>query len=194
MSWYDLNEKEESITQYKSRVRYDAIISAKASSFKDIANAELEKNVQYRFVTNNHFNTITVIQFLFEKYKIESISIAIYRMNQKSVDKLIEFIEITKMDVKILLSNFFRENKRYEKWCETLINYSQGKKNVVVGFGLNHAKVFIARTKCNRHIVFEGSGNLSDNARIEQYLIEDCKTTYDFHNQWISKFLTDGIY
>lgn len=118
MSWYDLNEKEESITQYKSRVRYDAIISAKASSFKDIANAELEKNVQYRFVTNNHFNTITVIQFLFEKYKIESISIAIYRMNQKSVDKLIEFIEITKMDVKILLSNFFRENKRYEKWCE----------------------------------------------------------------------------
>lgn len=40
-------------------------------------------------------------------------------------------------------------------------------------------------TKDNRHIVFEGSGNLSDNARIEQYLIEDNETTYNFHKEWI---------
>jgi len=194
MSWHNLTEKEENINQYKSRVKYDEIICAKASAFKDIADVELMENVQYRFVTNNHFNAITVIQFLFEKYEIVSISIAIYRMNQKSVNKLIEFIEKTDMKVKILLSNFFRENKRYEKWCETLINYAIGKENVIVGFGLNHAKVFTALTKCNRHIVFEGSGNLSDNARIEQYLIEDCKATYDFHNEWITKFLTDEIY
>jgi hypothetical protein len=63
--------------------------------------------------------------------------------------------------------------------------YAENKKDVQISFAVNHAKVFIAKTKDNRHIVFEGSGNLSDNARIEQYLIEDNEVTYNFHKQWI---------
>ena len=86
----------------------------------------------------------------------------------------------------ILLSSFFRENKRYEKWAEELLMYANNKKDVNICFAVNHAKVFIAKTKDLRHIVFEGSGNLSDNARIEQYLIEDNEMTYNFHKEWIT--------
>ena len=63
--------------------------------------------------------------------------------------------------------------------------YSRSKENVKIVFANNHAKVFLAKTKCNKHIVFEGSGNLADNGRIEQYLLENNKTTFDFHKEWI---------
>lgn len=41
------------------------------------------------------------------------------------------------------------------------------------------------KTLEDEYFVIEGSGNLSDNARIEQYLFEQCKETYDFHVSWM---------
>lgn len=110
-------------------------------------------------------------------------------MNLLSVNKLKSIIDAGNIKCSILLSSFFRENKRYERWAEELIMYADKKENVKVSFAVNHAKVFIAKTKDLKYIVFEGSGNLSDNARIEQYLIEDNETVYNFHKEWISNTL-----
>ena len=185
MAWYDLNEKQESKREYLARVKYDEIICKKTRKFTDVIGNELSKNVQYRLVTEQSFNAIIVIDYLLKKYELIEIYIAVYRMNQVSVNKLKAIIDSDEISCSILLSSFFRENKKYERWAEELIMYSTKKKNVNVAFALNHAKVFLAKTKDNRHIVFEGSGNLSDNARIEQYLIEDNETTYNFHKEWI---------
>jgi len=61
--------------------------------------------------------------------------------------------------------------------------------NVKTSFYHSHAKIFLAKTKCDKYIVFEGSGNLSDNARLEQYLFENNKETYEFHKNWIENIL-----
>ena len=184
MSWHNLLEpKSESLREYKLKSKYENIMLKKADSFKDIVGVELKQNEQYRFVTNNSFNAITVLNYVSKNFEIEEIIIAVYRMNLLSVQQLKEFIE-TNIPVYILLSDFFRENKRYERWCHELISYSQHNSNAHVSFAHNHAKVFLAKTK-NMHLVFEGSGNLSDNARIEQYLFENNKQSYDFHKSWI---------
>ena len=146
-------------------------------------------NVQYRMVTEQSFNAIVVIDFLLKRYELIEIYIAVYRMNEQSVNKLKSIIDAGNIKCSILLSSFFRENKRYERWAEELIMYAEKKENVEVSFAVNHAKVFIAKTKDLKFIVFEGSGNLSDNARIEQYLIEDNETTYNFHKEWITNTL-----
>ena len=185
MAWYDLNEKQESKREYLARVKYDEIVCKKTKNFTDVIGDELTKNVQYRLVTEQSFNAIIVIDFLLKKYELIEIYIAVYRMNEASVNKLKTIIDSDKISCSILLSSFFRENKKYERWAEELIMYAKNKKNVNVAFAVNHAKVFLAKTKDNRYIVFEGSGNLSDNARIEQYLIEDNEITYNFHKQWI---------
>lgn len=185
MAWYDLNEKQESKQEYLARVKHDEIICKKTKNFTDVIGNELSKNVQYRLVTENSFNAIVVIDYLLKKYELIEIYIAVYRMNQVSVNKLKSIIDSDEISCSILLSSFFRENKKYERWAEELIMYATKKKNVKVAFALNHAKVFLAKTKDNRHIVFKGSGNLSDNSRIEQYLIEDNEITYNFHKEWI---------
>lgn len=185
MAWYDLNEKKETKREYLARVKYDEIICKKTKNFIDVIGDELSKNVQYRLVTEQSFNAIIVIDYLLKKYELIEVYIAVYRMNEVSVNKLKSIIDSDEILCSILLSSFFRENKKYERWAEELIMYASKKNNVNVAFAVNHAKVFLAKTKDNRYIVFEGSGNLSDNARIEQYLIEDNETTYNFHKEWI---------
>ncbi len=189
MAWWDLNEKQETKKDYLRRVKYDEIVCKKTKNFIDIIGDELTPNVQYRMVTSQSFNAIIVIEYLLKKYDLIEIYIAVYRMNLLSVNKLKSIIDAGNIKCSILLSSFFRENKRYERWAEELIMYADKKENVKVSFAVNHAKVFIAKTKDLKYIVFEGSGNLSDNARIEQYLIEDNETVYNFHKEWISNTL-----
>ena len=189
MAWYDINvevKEVEANKEYLQKIKYDEIICKKTKNFTDIIGEDLPENIQYRFVTEMAFNAIIVIEYLLQKYELEAIYIAVYRMNQLSVSRLKTIIDKSDVECHILLSSFFRENKRYEKWCEDLMMYSRSKENVKIVFANNHAKVFLAKTKCNKYICFEGSGNLADNGRIEQYLLENNKTTFDFHKEWIT--------
>jgi len=189
MAWYDLNAKKETKREYLARVEYEQIVCKRAKSFMDIVDGELLPNIQYRIITEQGFNAISVIEYLGKFYELQEIHIAVYRMNQVAVRVLTDFIENKSLKCGILLSSFFRENKKYEAWSRDLILFAENKPNVKIVFSWNHAKVFLAKTKCGKHIVFEGSGNLSDNARIEQYIIEDNQSTYNFHKSWIEEIL-----
>jgi hypothetical protein len=192
MAWYDLNEEKETKKDYLQRVKYEKILCRRTKNFTDIIGDDLSPNVQYRLVTEKSFNAIVVLEYLLKRYELIEIYMAVYRMNQLSVNRLKSIIDSGRIKCSILLSSFFRENKKYERWAENLIQYADRKENVKVAFALNHAKVFIAKTKDNRHIVFEGSGNLSDNARIEQYMIEDNELTYNFHKEWIANTINSS--
>ena len=186
MAWYYLNEKQqESRRDYIQRVKYNEIVCERSKDLTGIIGEGLEKNIQYRFVTDRSFNAIVVIDYILQQFEITEIVIAVYRMNLRAVQRLMEIIDNGDIACQILLSVFFRENKKYERWVYELKAYAEGKNNVVVGFANSHAKVFLAKTKDGRYIVFEGSGNLSHNERIEQYILEDNKITYYFHKQWI---------
>lgn len=189
MTWYDLNTKQENKKQYLARVKYDDIICKKASSFKEIIDGELVEGLQYRIVTEQSFNAITIIEYLFNFYEIEEIHMVVYRMNTRSVDKIKSIIDSKKVKCNIIVSSFFKENKRFERWAKDLVMFAETHSQVKIAFAWNHAKIFLAKTKCGKHIVFEGSGNLSDNALIEQYIIENNKKTYSFHRDWINDIL-----
>lgn len=188
MAWYDPIPTLESKRDYSARFKYNELVFKRAKSFKEIV-GELEDGVQYRIITELNFNALSVIQYLTELYELSEVVIAVYRMNRPAVLKLMEFADNEKMECTILLSSFFRENKKYERWCEELISHASARHNVTVAFAWSHAKVFLGRTKCGKHIVFEGSGNLSDNARIEQYIIESNESAYNFHKKWIMDYV-----
>ena len=59
-----------------------------------------------------------------------------------------------------------------------------GEKRVRGNMSWIHTKILCCRIK-DKYYVIEGSGNLSDNARIEQYLFERSKKSYNFHKNWI---------
>jgi hypothetical protein len=196
MTWYDLDNREieaekqtKNKREYLAKIKYNNIVCKKASNFKDIVGSELELNTQYRIVTDMSFSATTVIQYLLEFYNIDELYIVVYRMNDKAFDFLSEIIKKDDIKTGFIVSTFFRENKKYERWAKEIKILSQTSKNVKTSYYNSHAKVFLAKTKCDKHIVFEGSGNLSHNERLEQYIFENNKNVYDFHKNWIDKIL-----
>jgi len=194
MGWTDFEIKEktqegETKREYFQRVKFEKILTRKVKYFNDILSEELLKNQQYRIITNNALNAIVVLNSIINIYEVEEMFIAVYRMNLNAVQSLKKIVEQKKINTSIVLSSFFRDNKKYERWCHELMTFCEEKEHAKICFCNNHAKVFIAKTKCGKYIVFEGSGNLSDNARIEQYMYEENEQTYNFHKNWMQDVL-----
>ena len=141
---------------------------------------------QYVIVTEKQFNAFALICGLIENNTIDEMHLAIYRINQPTVQAIIDFIEAGKIKKgTFIISNFFNQTKKPEQWAVMLRDYCQGNKDFQHIYTHNHAKVLIARVKKD-YYVLEGSGNMSDNARIEQYRYENNKQVFDFHKEWMT--------
>lgn len=149
-----------------------------------------KKNEQYRIITEKQFNAYALILHLLETHQINEMYLAIYRINQPTVNSIIEFIESGKIKkATFVISNFFNQTKKPEIWAIKLREFCDQNANCKHIYTHNHAKVLAIKTSDNNHYVFEGSGNMSDNARIEQYVYENNKAVFEFHKQWMNNLI-----
>ncbi len=56
--------------------------------------------------------------------------------------------------------------------------------SVDCNFCVSHCKIMCAKRGDN-YFTIEGSGNLSGNARIEQYVMANSREIFEFHSEWI---------
>jgi hypothetical protein len=155
----------------KRIIKNNEIHFIKAKALTDLCDIP-KKNEQYRIITEKQFNAYALILSVIEREEIEELVIAIYRINQPTVESIIDFIEVGKIKkAYFVISNFFNQTKRPEKWAIKLKDFADTKDNVKHCYTHNHAKVILIKTKTD-YLVFEGSGNMSDNARIEHFYNE----------------------
>jgi len=170
----------------KRIVKNNEIHFIKAKALSDLC-IKPKPNEQYRIITEKQFNAYALILYVMESEIIEEMYLAIYRVNEETVQSIIEFIDSGQIKkATFIISNFFNQTKKPEKWAIKLKDYCEGKENVKHVYTHNHAKVLAIRTNKNEHYIFEGSGNMSDNARIEQYVFENNKDVFEFHKEWMS--------
>lgn len=146
---------------------------------------------QWRMITEKKFNAYALIlSAINAKADIEEMYLAIYRINQPTVASLTELITDGKIKkANFIISNFFQASKRPEKWANQLRAFSDMHPNCRHAYVNNHSKVLLLKTADGDHLVFEGSGNMSDNARIEQYLYENNEMIYNFHKEWMDEVI-----
>lgn len=158
----------------------------KAKALKDLC-IKPKPGEHYRIITEKQFNAYAFILYLLESEIIEELSIAIYRINQPTVESLINMITAGKIKkANFVISNFFNQTKKPEQWAIMLREFCENHPNTSHAYIHNHSKVVAAKCASGFY-VFEGSGNMSDNARIEQYIFENNKLTYQFHTDWIKQ-------
>lgn len=142
---------------------------------------------QYRIITEKQFNAFALILKIIQDKNIDEMYLAIYRINEPTVNAIIELIEGGKIKKgKFIISNFFNQTKKPEKWAIKLKDYCDTNENFEHVYTHNHSKILACKSGEN-HYVFEGSGNMSDNARIEQYIYENSIEAYNFHKKWITE-------
>lgn len=171
----------------KLQQRNDRIHFIKAKALSDLCRKPLPGE-QYRIITYKQFNAYALNLHLLESETIEEMYLAIYRINEPTVQSIINFVETGHIkQASFVISSFFNQTKKPEKWAIMLKDYCDQKPNLKHCYINNHAKVVAIKTSSGGCYVFEGSGNMSDNGRIEQYVYENNEAVFNFHKEWISE-------
>ena len=176
----------------KRIIKNDEIHFIKAKRLSDLC-IKPEKNEQYRIITEKQFNAYALILHLLESEEIVKMYLAIYRINEPTVTSICDFIESGKIKKAVfIISNFFNQTKKPERWAIKLKDFCSQNINCMHLYTHNHAKILAAETISDNYYVFEGSGNMSDNSRIEQYVYENNKKVYSFHKKWMDELIQKG--
>jgi len=154
----------------------------KVSMFTNVIPSIKKGNI-YNLVTMKIINPYTMVLSCLKFGKIKELYIATYAINTKAVDIFTNLLESKDVEKWVLLIN---ENMKFRmKGKEVVLieadkkydNFSLLKKRV-------HAKVTLIHV-ADKYIVISGSGNYSENPKIEQYTICDDEELYNFHKEWI---------
>jgi len=54
-------------------------------------------------------------------------------------------------------------------------------------FASAHSKIMGMKTESGNHYILEGSGNLSFNSRIEQYVLDNDEKLFNFTKNWMNE-------
>lgn len=137
---------------------------------------------QFRIVTQNSINSFDFILAVLANEVIDELIVAFYRIGKKVTIELKELYEQKK--IKHL---HFLVNDGIPKLTPEAYNLlkSLEDKNWKVRLDNNHTKIILIKTTLGYYVI-EGSGNLSINARIEQYVVDNNEQLYLFHKNWIT--------
>ncbi len=142
-----------------------------------------KKNEQSIIVTQRAVNSFDFILAMIAKHhEIDELIISFYRIGKKvinEIDSLFEKKLIPK--VHLLINDGF---PKLVPDCYNRIKELEGK-SMQLFIENTHTKIILMKCKDNFYVI-QGSGNLSINARIEQYIFFNDKNVYDFHKNWIT--------
>ena len=155
--------------------------------FEKIANLEddlvrLPTPEEFFFLqTDKAFNAFTFIPFIAKHHPIKELYASTYSISRRVIDALIEMHDKGMIEqVTLLISDSMI--KRNPVTIDNLMAMQTSRPNLKVLYAWTHAKVCCIKTH-HEHFVIEGSGNWSENAHYEQYVLANSKGLYDFRLQ-----------
>lgn len=141
---------------------------------------------QIRFVTFRTFNAAIFLNHIAKSEVIEELILVVYSINYEAAALIVDLIEKGRIKkAKILMSNL--RNKAHRKKEQLTRDIFVEHPNIELFFASSHSKIMAMKTENGNHYVIEGSGNLSFNSRIEQYIFDNDKGLFEFTSKWTEK-------
>ena len=177
----DHSKKQSAFKDGTIEMTFDEIMFIKLNKLNELSGIPKPKQ-QFRIVTQKAINSYDFILAILANEEIEELIVAFYRIGKKVIQDLVELQKQNKIN-KI----HFLVNDAVPKLTPDAYNLMKSveTKNFKIRLENNHTKIILIKTKFN-HYVIEGSGNLSINARIEQYSFDNNKSLFNFHKTWIT--------
>lgn len=141
---------------------------------------------QLRIVTFRTFNASLFLSYICEKETVEELLLVVYSINAeaaKLIESLVKSGKVKKATV--LMSNL--RNKAHRQKEKITRDLFVDNPNIDLFFAQCHSKIMSMKTACGNHYSVEGSGNLSFNSRIEQYVIDNDKGLFEFTKNWMQE-------
>jgi hypothetical protein len=134
--------------------------------------------------------------FLFAFYKIEGVieeaTIATWTISKNNVQKLLDYVDegkVLKLNV-IINDGLLKTNSTKPIYAFMRLEFDKRKDKIQYSVANSHAKIQMYKSK-NKYVTISGSGNWSENPRIENYILIGGKFTYDFNVEWIKQIINE---
>lgn len=143
-----------------------------------------KKNQQLRLITMRSFNAVAFLKYISNKETITQLNLVVYSINYEAAKIINDLIKEGKVKkATILISNL--RNKAHRTKEQITKDMFVSNPNIDLFFCSSHAKIMNFETSEGNYYNVEGSGNLSFNSRVEQYIIDNCEELYDFTCKWM---------
>lgn len=156
----------------------------KIDSLKNLGGLPQKGEIFFLF-TLNSFNAFTFIPYIISQSgQIQELIISTYSINQRILQAFIKLMDSGQLlRVHILISDSIKF--RVPKVADQLQHLTQiYPGRLTVHFAWNHSKITLLKT-ANAHYVAEGSGNWSENAANEQYILLNNEQVFNFRKSCI---------
>ena len=152
-------------------------------SFLEREMPKIEKGVIYNLVTQKIINPYGFVLQACKKEPIDNLYIATYSINLKAMSVLMNLLDSGLVKNFVLVLNC---NMRFKMKGQDVYILEEEKKrdNFTLIKKYSHAKVTLI-DQPSRKLVISGSGNYSENPKIEQYTICDDEELFEFHKEWM---------
>ncbi len=131
--------------------------------------------------TDSSFNAFTFIPMVAMSQGIGELFASTYSINIRVIDALIELHDGGHVkEITLLISDSLI--KRNPKTIDHLSALVSSRPNIKILYSWNHSKVCIMKTSL-AHYVVEGSGNWSENALYEQYVLANSEQLFAFRKE-----------
>lgn len=151
---------------------------------------DLKQGESVDVLTNGQSNAGGFYEAYMEKYGyIDCLCVATWIINRQYIDLLCEHLETKKLvELIFIISNRMKElgkghapnfNRMKQKFMDL---------NVPFRVVNSHAKTYSFKAG-NNYITIDGSGNWSDNPRIENYTISNDESKFMFRKQWMTELV-----
>ncbi|MDR2683998.1 MAG: hypothetical protein LBB53_01290 [Prevotellaceae bacterium] len=184
MALFDLSEISARQNTGNSLIyKYEQIHTRKINNINDLVGSDFLENHIWFLWTQNSFNAFTFILYAIKNIGIiEELVLTTYSINEKVIELLVRWYD-RKMIKRVIIFISDTVKVRNSKLNDLLVLQSQNR-DIMIIYAWNHSKIMLIKTEY-KHICIEGSGNLSDNSRYENYTLINNKEVYDFRKECV---------
>ncbi len=138
---------------------------------------------QLRLITMKSFNTIAFIELIASQEIIERMILVIFAINKEAAKVIVDLKNDNKIkNIDLIVSSIRNAGHKIKSKA---VEYLK-QHNIPITFVNSHAKISALKTKSNAYVI-EGSGNFAYNGRIEQYIIDNDESLFNWTEKWISE-------
>jgi hypothetical protein len=189
-------EKEDTITNdnngkysvRKSSYRKKARIDNRKEYFKtEVEPLGLpEANECLLIKSNGLSDTGAIFQYILEKEKCNTLYLATWIISKDNIDEIINALKSGRLQKFVFVVSIRLKQLKKSVYAYLVEQFNQFPDQIYYKVCNSHAKTFSISTEKNFYTVI-GSGNWTQNPRIENYIIHNDKNIFEFNKQWMEE-------
>lgn len=159
-----------------------------AASFPDLSDGE----ALYSMLSGNFIFGDFIEALMVEKnWYAEELIIATLSLSRENVDSLKNLQEGGYVkELSLIVSDFwYSHERRHNGGVPYILDVLGGESFTLAAAGL-HTKVTLIKTDCGQNLIMHGSANLRSSRNLEQFMVENNRSLYDFNASWTKKILS----